>query len=164
MNGMFRRFAYVLMQNKLCLKAMATVLCRRYGCSLHSDRRTYLVTKGDRRIRLAARHLLYSWDIALHFDVYFSLVVPKMVDGHREVDYSEPRLQQLSNGLEFEIPSMPEELPALDSYFRFYKPAAGELVFDIGAYCGIFTYELSKLFGVESNFSSFVRRCSCRPK
>jgi len=164
MKGMLRQFAYVLMQNKLCLKAMATVLCRRYGCSLRNSNGTFLVIKDDRRIRLAAKHLLYSWDIALHFDVYFSLVVPKMVDGNREVDYSEPRLHQLSNGLAFEIPSMPEELPALDSYFRFYKPAAGELVFDIGAYCGIFTDELSKLFGVESDFSSFVRGCSCRPK
>jgi FkbM family methyltransferase len=143
------------MRNRLCLKAMAAVLCRRYGCSLRNSRGSFLVIKGDRRIRLAAKHLLYSWDIALHFDVYFSLVVSEMVDGYREVDYSEPRLQQLSNGLKFEISSMPEELPALDSYFRFYKPAAGERVFDIGAYCGIFTYELSKLVGPEGTVIAF---------
>ena len=78
-----------------------------------------------------------------------------MIGGNREVDYSVPRMQQLSNGLEVEISSMPEELPALDSYFRFYRPAAGELVFDIGAYCGLFTYELSKLVGPEGAVIAF---------
>ena len=78
-----------------------------------------------------------------------------MIGGDREVDYSVPQRQQLSNGLEVEISSMPEELPALDSYFRFYRPAAGELVFDIGAYCGLFTYELSKLVGPEGAVIAF---------
>ncbi|MBS1806461.1 MAG: FkbM family methyltransferase [Acidobacteria bacterium] len=72
-----------------------------------------------------------------------------------EVDYSGPRLHTLANGLQFELSSLPEETPALESYFRWAKPKAGETVFDIGAYCGVFTYILSQLVGPTGRVVAF---------
>lgn len=144
---MMRQLAYRLMKNETCLRAMVTVPCFRHGCTLRKDGDTYLLQRDGKRIRLAARHLLYAPSTAEHFDTYFSQVQPTVIDSHAEVDYSTPRLQTLANGLEFELSSLPEEGSALDAYFRFYTPKPGETVFDIGAYCGVFTYELSRIVG-----------------
>jgi len=61
----------------------------------------------------------------------------------------------LSNGLEFEIPSMPEEAESAEAYFHYYKPKSGDLVFDIGAYCGTFTRELSLAVGPTGRVIAF---------
>lgn len=142
-----RRLAYKLMRNETSLRMMATALCLRNGCRLHREGASYILRRGDRQIRISGCHLLYSIDTAQHFDTYFSQVRPERRGTRLEVDYSQPRLQTLTNGLQFELSSMPEETSALDAYFRFYRPKPGDLVFDIGAYCGVFTFELSRAVG-----------------
>jgi len=52
------------------------------------------------------------------------------------------------SGLEFEMASFPEEEDAIEEYFRWYRPKSGDLVFDMGAHCGVSTYWLSKLVGL----------------
>jgi FkbM family methyltransferase len=48
------------------------------------------------------------------------------------------------NGLEFELSSFPEEMEAISEYFHWYKPSPDDLIFDIGAYCGVTAYHLSR--------------------
>jgi FkbM family methyltransferase len=93
----------------------------------------------------------YSTHITHHFETYFSQVTP---DGN-EVDYSRPRIHTLASGLKFELSSLPEESPALDSYFRAFRPRPGDTVFDIGAYCGVFTYALSQIVGETGRVIAF---------
>jgi len=50
---------------------------------------------------------------------------------------------------------MPEETSALDAYFRFHHPKPGDIVFDIGAYCGVFTFELSRAVGPQGKVFAF---------
>jgi FkbM family methyltransferase len=72
------------------------------------------------------------------------------------VDYSYPHLQQYSKGnLEFELASFPEEEEAIDSYFRWYRPKPGDTVFDMGAYCGVSAYHLSKFVGPKGRVYAF---------
>jgi len=152
---MLRQLAYRLMKSETGLRLMATGLCLRNGCLLHRDGETYLLKRGVRQIRISGKHLLYSIDTARHFDTYFSQVVPEKKGGQLEVNYSEPRLHTLTNGLQFELSSMPEETSALDAYFRFHRPNPSDLVFDIGAYCGVFTSELSKAVGPQGKVIAF---------
>lgn len=152
---MLRQIAYRLMKNELCLYAMARVLCARHGCRLRRDGDTYVLIRGYQQIRLARKHLLYAQEIANHFVTYFSQVVPCDLKERKEADYSGPALHTLANGLAFEIASFPEELVALDAYFRFNSPQSGDLVFDIGAYCGVFTHALSRAVGESGRVIAF---------
>jgi hypothetical protein len=152
---MLRQIAYRLMKNKTATRVMVGALCRRYGCSLRTDGDTILLRSENRQIRLAAKHLIFCPGTAEHFDTYFSAVQPSDVNGFSEVDYSKPKLHRLSNGLEFEIPSMPEEAESAEAYFHHYKPKSGDLVFDIGAYCGTFTRELSLAVGPTGRVIAF---------
>lgn len=143
------------MKSELGLRFMATALCLRNGFVLHKDGETWILRRKNHQIRLRRQHLLYSIDTARHFDRYFAQVVAERRGGRLEADYSEPRLHTLSNGLQFELSGTPEETSAVDSYFRFYRPKPGDLVFDIGAYCGIFTFDLSRLVGAEGRVIAF---------
>lgn len=144
---MIRQLAYVLAKNEMCLRAMVTVLCMRHSCRLQFKDPVYVLSKGRRSMRLSRKHLVYSFDMARNFDIYFPQVQPTEVATGQMVDFSGPQLHTLANGLQFELSSFPEELPTLDSYFRFSRPNPGDIVFDVGAYCGVFTYELSRLVG-----------------
>lgn len=102
------------------------------------------VSKDSRTVRLAAKHFPYAYDMVDHFDLYFNQVVPEKGGAGLLVDYSGPKLQRYKNGLEFELSSFPEEMEAIGEYFHWYEPKPDDLIFDIGAYCGVTAYHLSK--------------------
>jgi FkbM family methyltransferase len=114
------------------------------------------VIRRSQVIRISKLHMPYVIDLAHSFEDYFTPVVPK-IQGNREIaDYSQPRLHKFrENGLEFELTSLPEEVSALEGYFRWYRPAAGDVVFDVGAYCGVSTYHFSKLVGISGHVYAF---------
>ena len=99
---------------------------------------------GGRTIRIAAKHFPYAYDMVEHFDLYFNQVVAERGGAGLLVDYSGPKLQRYQNGLELESSSLPEELEAIEDYFHWYRPKPDDLIFDIGAYCGVTAYHLSK--------------------
>jgi FkbM family methyltransferase len=124
---------------------MMHVRCRPLACALKFDQVHVDVSKGTRTIRLAAKHFPYAYDMAERFELYFNQVVPEKGGAGLLVDYSGPKLQRYKNGLEFEQSSLPEEVEAIEEYFHWYKPKPDDLIFDIGAYCGVTAYHLSKL-------------------
>ncbi len=123
-----------------CLRANARLEHRDGGVWLYM---------GDRAVILTERHFVYVADIAEKFDLYHTPLVPEMRDGVEVLDYSQPgRFQTYrQSGLQFEMASFPEEEEAIEEYFRWYRPQMGDLVFDVGAHCGVSTYHLSKLVG-----------------
>lgn len=152
---MIRKLLYPLIKHEPALRMLATCACLSNKTWLRKDGDTYLLQRGNRQIRISRQHLLYSMDTSKHFDEYFSEVPPEQKNGKLEVDYSKPRLHTLANGLQFELSSMPEQTSALDAYFRFHRPKPGDLVFDIGAYCGVFTRELSHIVGPTGRVIAF---------
>ena len=89
----------------------------------------------------------------LHFDIYYGAVFP---DEHGIVDYSTPRIHRYKkSGIEFRLPSIAEEEEAIESYFRWYKPLPGDLVFDLGAHAGVSTYALSQAVGPQGRVFAF---------
>ncbi len=106
---------------------------------------------------MAPRHFVYAPDMAEHFDMYFSPLVPTEVEGVSVVDYSRPGILQTyaKSGLQFEMPSFPEEDEAIQSYFHWYQPDAGDTIFDIGAHCGVSSYYFSTLVGKAGRVIAF---------
>jgi FkbM family methyltransferase len=113
--------------------------------------------KGKQAMVLSPKHLVYSPEMAELFDLYFSPLRPEMREGLEVLDYSRPGILQTyrSSGLQFEMASFPEEEEAIEEYFRWYRPKAGDLVFDMGAHCGVSTYHLAKLVGPEGKVVAF---------
>ncbi len=133
-------------------------LCLAHGARIESTAEGFRLRKDNRAMLLSPRHLVYTADIAAKFDMYFSLLVPEQQeDGLLVLDYSRPgKLQRYAgSGLEFEMASFPEEEEAIEEYFRWYRPKAGDLVFDMGAHCGVSTYHMAKLVGPEGKVVCF---------
>lgn len=106
---------------------------------------------------LSRNHFVYAADLAEMFDRLFAPLVPEIKDGMEVLDYSEPgKLQTYrGSGLEFEMASFPEEEDELEESFHWYRPKAGDLVFEIGAHCGVSTYHFAKLVGPEGKVIAF---------
>jgi FkbM family methyltransferase len=131
--------------------------CLRAGARIQHRGGVVWLRKGERAVVLAPRHFAYVEEITEKFDLYYTPLVPELRDGLEVLDYSQPgRLQTYRrSGLQFEMASFPEEEEAIEEYFRWYRPQAGDLVFDVGAHCGVSTYHLSKLVGPEGRVIAF---------
>jgi FkbM family methyltransferase len=100
------------------------------------------IVRGDKIIRISERHDRFMDEINRHFDTYFNAVEKS----NGLVDFSTPdRHTYGHNGLEFMLSFLPEEPEIVGGYFR-HQPTGARLAFDIGAYCGLSTYELSLRF------------------
>jgi FkbM family methyltransferase len=132
-------------------------LSLQHGVTLDSAEGSFRLKKDRRVMIISPRHLVYSADIAKQFDIYFSPLVPRERDGELVLDFSRPgNLQRYAkSGLEFEMASFPEEEEAIEEYFRWYRPQRGDLVFDIGAHCGVSTHHLARLVGPEGRVVAF---------
>lgn len=108
-------------------------------------------------MRLAPRHIVYAPDVAAHFESYFVPLLPTESEGKLVLDFSRPgNLQTYAkSGAQFEMASLPEEADAIESYFHWYTPHPGDLVFDVGAHCGVSSYHLSKLVGKTGRVIAF---------
>lgn len=105
---------------------------------------------------LAYKHFVYAGDMAKKFEIYFDPLVPTEINGRQVVDYTKPSLQTYrATGLQFELASFPEEVEAIESYFRWYRPQAGDLIFDVGAHCGVSTHYLAQLVGATGGVIAF---------
>ena len=160
-----RRVLPIVRQNSLeitdfCDNPDAVVweqMCLRLGVTIESRDGAVWLRKDKRVMILSDRHFIYSVTMAERFDLYFDPLVPQEQDGLLILDYSRPGTVQryAQSGLEFEMASFPEEEEAIEEYFRWYRPQPGDLVFDMGAHCGVSTYKLSKLVGTEGKVVCF---------
>lgn len=131
--------------------------CVQQGVAVENREGSLWLRKGQRAMVLSLHHFVYASDMAARFELYFSPLVPELRDGLEVLDYSVPgKLQTYrKSGLQFEMASFPEEDDAIEEYFRWYRPKAGDLVFDLGAHCGVSSYHFSKLVGPEGKVVCF---------
>lgn len=116
---------------------------------------TVEIRRGNRVIRIAAKHFPYAEAMARNFESYFSQVYCENEGAFEVVDYSTPKLHKYRSGLEFEIASIPEEAEAIEGYFHWYCPQPGDTIFDIGAYCGVSTQFFSTRVGPTGRVIAF---------
>lgn len=130
--------------------------CARHGVdvSLAADRLD--LCKGSSVIRLSRAHFVFAPAISANFQMHFDQVVAESNGNVFIVDYSKPHAHiYKGSGLRFELSSVPEEGEAIDGYLRWYTPKPGDLVFDVGANCGVSTYAFSKLVGDSGRVIAF---------
>jgi FkbM family methyltransferase len=150
------RLAIQLGPGNLLVQTMLRAVCRRQGVALRFRGQTLDLIRGRRVMRIASQRFGYAPALAATFDTYFNLVEPRELGRSLLVDYSRPAIQRyLDSGLEFEIASFPEEAATIDDYFRWYRPRDGDLAFDVGAYCGVSTYSLSRSVGESGRVIAF---------
>ena len=120
---------------------------RRQGWSVVFDENSIRMRRRDRELVLAKKEFIYVPMMFWYSEFYFDTMKPDRLEPHPVWDYSEPafHLYQRS-GLRFFLPALPEE-DAMDTYTHWYKPAAGDVVWDVGAHAGVTTFFLSQLVG-----------------
>ena len=137
-------------------RALLRAICLRNHLRVEFGEAHIDIIKGRQVIRISKLHAAYLPDMVHSFDYYFTPVYFG-VEGKREVvDYSRTRVHKYRDtGLEFELTSLPEETAALEGYFKWYRPAEGDVVFDAGAYCGVSAYHFSKMVGDSGHVYAF---------
>ncbi len=139
-----------------CRRIAMRFACARHGAHLSFSGQYIDVSKGNRTIRISMQHFPYALDMSRSFEHYFGQIVPISVGGRLVVDYSGPQVHRYAaSGLEFELSSFAEEVAAIESYFRWYRPNPGDTVFDLGAYCGVSSYYFSHLVGPTGKVYAF---------
>jgi FkbM family methyltransferase len=114
------------------------------------------IRKGDRIVRIAARHRGYLWDVLNAFDAYFAPVEPELADGRWVVDYSVPREHILRpSGDRFFFTSLPESDGTAALYAEMGRLRAGSVVIDGGAYCGASAVLMSRIVGAGGRVIAF---------
>ena len=138
------------------VRKLLNLKCRHFGVSISYAPSHIEIRRGKDAIRVAHRHFVYIPDIATHFETYYLPVVPHDTDNVHTVDYSRPAVHTYRNsGLQFELAAFPEEDEAIEGYFRWYTPKPGDLVYDVGAHCGISSFRLSRLVGPGGSVIAF---------
>jgi FkbM family methyltransferase len=106
------------------------------------------VTKGRRRFIVSADHFMYAGDLCSQFDYYFSSTMPVQIDGWDVIDYSEPGWHTVrDSGQRIYYTSMAEDLGATRDYIDYLAPKEGEIILDVGAYCGLSVLAFSRAVG-----------------
>lgn len=108
--------------------------------------------RSGRTIKLPTRQWMFARDLASDFDSPFDT----LFDDNGLLDFSVPAWHTYrKSGLSFFLTGLPEEEEALGSYFSLCRPSHGDLVFDIGANCGVTTHVLSLLVGAAGRVIAF---------
>jgi FkbM family methyltransferase len=106
------------------------------------------VSKGDRMIRIAARHRDYMWDVINSFDAFFTPVEATHEGERSVVDYSVPKEHVLRpSGERFFFTSIAESVATVDLYAEMGRLQRGSVVIDGGAYCGASAVLMGKIVG-----------------
>lgn len=118
------------------------------------------IVRENRIIRLPDNFAGYIPDMEKNFDVFFSIVEPEKENGKLVVDYSQPKLHTYQDtGLQFEISGIAEEPP--NEYFRWYQPKPDDVIFDLGAYCGVSTWYFAQFVKQVYAFEPDYESCKC---
>jgi hypothetical protein len=99
-------------------------------------------------IKVSERHFMYIPDLIREFDTYFSSVLPAQEGDFIFVDFTQPAVQTLSKShTSFFFTSLPESEEVIEFYLQKGQLKLGDVVLDLGAYCGATAYFFSKAVG-----------------
>ncbi len=153
---LFSRIALSPVGRNVIGRTLIKGACAREGVGLTFRDSKIELRKRNRVIHISDQNLPFALEISRQFDSTFTTVHAHEQGEDSVLDFSEPHVHRyVDSGLEFEIVSMPEEEAARELYFRWYKPVAGELVFDVGANCGVTTYHFAEAVGPTGRVIAF---------
>jgi FkbM family methyltransferase len=120
---------------------------RRSGWRLHFDETSIHMRRSGQELVLAKKEFIYVPMMFWYSQFFFDTMTPDRLQPHPIWDYSRPEFHSYQrSGLRFFMPALPEE-DAMDAYTHWHTPAAGDVVWDVGAHAGVTTFFLSHLVG-----------------
>ena len=130
--------------------------CQKCGVAVAFKPDRIELSTGSRAIWLAPKQLIYAPGVAFQFNSLHSAVKAQRIGDRFVVDYSRPAVHLYGpQKIPFEFSSFPEEPDAIESYTAKFMPSPGDLVFDIGANCGVSVHHFSKLVGPTGRVIAF---------
>ncbi|MCX6391058.1 MAG: FkbM family methyltransferase [Actinobacteria bacterium] len=127
-----------------------------YGCTVSYGNDTVSVRRGNEVVRISSKDMVHVPHIARDFDVFFSAVDAEDVPPTQIVDYSTPRVHRYRQlDLDLLIPSMQEAIDVDAVYCPHSSPAAGDVVYDLGANIGVVSIWLARKVGASGRVVSF---------
>jgi len=109
-----------------------------------------LIQQGERRMAVNSRHFIYAPDLVADFEAFYGAVEPESSPEGRLVDYSSPRWHRLKrSGKRVFLTSFSEGESVNDVYLRYGDVKRGDVVFDLGANCGLAALDLAFKLGQE---------------
>lgn len=130
--------------------------CLRWGKSISFSNGGFEMHSGNKTIRTSLQNWVYGLTICKSFDYYFNAVEPIKVGTRQVIDCSKPRLYTFRiSGKEFEASGFPEQEQEFMEYAKLSNPKPGDVVFDIGANCGVSAYWFSKWVGPRGRVVAF---------
>jgi FkbM family methyltransferase len=102
-----------------------------------------------RQIWLAGSSNVYTNDMVISFDYFFSAVVPVNIAGYQIADYSALRWHEIIGFPDHPIlcPSLGEVYGTVEQYLDFAKLQPGHTVLDLGGYTGLTSIAFSRAVG-----------------
>jgi FkbM family methyltransferase len=141
------------------LHAYLRVMARRHGLRARiapdgglaiADRR------GRREIRLGPAHAIYGLGAIQSFDYFLDAVELVVERGVAVLDCRAPAVHRLRpSGLGLRFTGFPEPESTSDTYVRHARLAPGDLVLDLGAYCGGSTLAFARAVGPAGHVVAF---------
>ena|ERR1035437_7131095 len=120
----------------------------KFGFNVIFNKNIVELEKNNKKILINDKHVMYLTDMKNMFEYYFKSLVPDKENGISILDFSKPRKHTFKKtGLSFYFTSIPEDDWAIDEYLHEYTLKNGDIVFDVGAYCGYSVYNFSKKTG-----------------
>lgn len=123
---------------------------QKYGCTLRlrSAGRYIAIRRDIREIRLAFTQYPYLEDAMGEFDYFFAAVCPEEDDGLQVVDLSRPKVHRVPGlDIPYMCSGLPESVSTNEAYLAEFNLRAGDVVLDVGAYCGMSTVFFARAVG-----------------
>ena len=123
------------------LRALLSHRARPHGirCRLDQTGNVHLTRAGEPAhiVRLAPAHAPYALNVIDRFDYYFETGEPVVEGGALVLDCRTPRLHRVRpSGAQMFFTGLPEPEDTTASYLALANLRPGDLVLDLGAYCG----------------------------
>ncbi len=137
MHGLIRAMKAAVVARPWALTWLAAAHAATRGCAVFRRADRYVVKKGRREIHLALGHGVYVFETAGRFDRCFGAVRPERIGDAEVADFSTPKVHHVPwLGVDLLYNSLGEEEADVEAYLRRLTPRSGDVVLDIGAYCG----------------------------
>lgn len=144
---------YLLENAPWILRFLPSLRNSKFKVIFDKDRIKIIDRDSFRQIFISRSNIVYTPDIANHFDYYFSAVEPYQqnspIGKYATVDYSSPRFHKITGFLDFPIlcPSLAEPFQTCQQYLDFAQLTEGENVLDLGCYSALTAIAFSKAVG-----------------
>jgi FkbM family methyltransferase len=128
-------------------------ISRRIRILRTDDLNFQIVDDRGRSIFVNRRHAIYLSDVVSYFDFYHSAVV---ADKNNEVHYEKPAWHSLpGDGAPFYFTSFAESPSTLELYSQLAEIKPGDVIFDVGACCGLSSREFDRIVSDSGHVYAF---------